>query len=54
MLAMPFMNSFEQSTPQTRGQYSALYAMCYSIAQVAAPVLGGQIAALIAIMYFEG
>ncbi|WP_428656843.1 MFS transporter [Runella sp.] len=47
MLAMPFMNSFsiERSTPQTRGQYSALYSMCYSIAQVAAPVLGGQIAA---------
>ncbi len=47
MLAMPFMNSFtmERSTYRTRGQYSALYAMCYSIAQVAAPVLGGQIAA---------
>lgn len=47
MLAMPFMNSFtmERSTPQNRGQYSALYSMCYAIAQVAAPVLGGQIAA---------
>lgn len=46
MLAMPFMTSFsiERSTPQTRGQYSALYSMCYSIAQVAAPTLGGQIA----------
>ncbi len=47
MLAMPFMNSFtmDRSTPKTRGQYSALYAMCYSTAQVVAPVLGGQIAA---------
>ncbi|MEZ4904816.1 MAG: MFS transporter [Spirosomataceae bacterium] len=47
MLAMPFMNSFtiERSTPQNRGQYSALYAMCYSISQIIAPALGGLIAA---------
>jgi len=47
MFAMPFMNSFtiERSTPQNRGQYSALYSMCYSISQVVAPALGGLIAA---------
>lgn len=47
MLAMPFMNSFtiERSTQQNRGQYSALYSMCYSISQVVAPALGGLIAA---------
>ncbi|HAK75805.1 MAG TPA: MFS transporter [Runella sp.] len=46
MLAMPFLNSLtiERSTPQNRGQYSALYSMCYSVAQVTAPILGGQIA----------
>ena len=46
MLAMPFLNSLtiERSTPQNRGQYSALYSMCYSVAQVVAPVLSGQIA----------
>lgn len=47
MLAMPFLNSFtiERSNAQNRGQYSALYSMCYSLAQVTAPILGGQIAA---------
>ncbi|MCU0339938.1 MAG: MFS transporter [Spirosomaceae bacterium] len=47
MFVMPFMNSFtiERSSPQTRGQYTALYSMCYSFAHVAAPVLGTQIAA---------
>lgn len=47
MFVMPFLNSFtiERSSPQTRGQYTALYSMCYSVAHVAAPVLGTQVAA---------
>ena len=36
ILAMPFMNTFtiERSTPSTRGQYTALYSMTYSLAHV--------------------
>jgi len=47
MFTMPFMNSFtiERSVSQNRGQYAAYYSMCYSVAHIAAPVLGMQIAA---------
>jgi predicted MFS family arabinose efflux permease len=47
MLAMPFMNTFtiERSTPSTRGQYTALYSMTYSLAHVFAPTIGAQVAA---------
>ncbi|GAB3509123.1 MFS transporter [Spirosoma knui] len=42
MLAMPFMQSFtvERSSPATRGQYLALYAMAGAFAQTSAPALG--------------
>lgn len=44
MFAMPFMNalSIERAKPHNRGQYSALYAMSWSIAQVSAPLIGTQ------------
>lgn len=47
MLSMPFMNSFwiERSTTYNRGQYAALYAIAWSIAQIAAPLFGSNIAA---------
>jgi predicted MFS family arabinose efflux permease len=46
MLAMPFMNSYWTSRSQAhnRGGYASLYAASWSIAQVAAPALGSQIA----------
>lgn len=46
ILAMPFMNSFwiSRTTPANRGQYAAMYAMAWSIAQIAAPILGSQLA----------
>jgi predicted MFS family arabinose efflux permease len=42
MFAMPFMQSItvERSNPKNRGKYLALYAMTYSIAQVASPAIG--------------
>jgi predicted MFS family arabinose efflux permease len=42
ILAMPFMNSFwiSRTTEANRGQYAAMYAMAWSIAQIAAPILG--------------
>ncbi|MFD1819655.1 Predicted arabinose efflux permease, MFS family [Pseudarcicella hirudinis] len=45
MFAMPFMQSVavERSNEQNRGQYLALYSMCYSIAQISAPTIGSQI-----------
>ncbi|GAB3524370.1 MFS transporter [Emticicia fontis] len=48
MFAMPFMNAFsiERAKPHNRGQYSALYAMSWSIAQISAPLIGTQTIAL--------
>lgn len=45
MLSMPFMNAFwiGRAIPQNRGQYAALYTMCYSIAHVVAPTMGSQV-----------
>jgi len=45
MLSMPFMNSFwiTRTTDYNRGQYAGLYTMAWSIAQVAAPTIGGVI-----------
>jgi predicted MFS family arabinose efflux permease len=42
MFAMPFMQTFsvERSGVSNRGQYTALYSMCYSFAQIASPALG--------------
>ncbi len=47
MLSMPFMNSFwiERSSHYNRGQYAAWYAIAWSIAQIAAPIFGSNIAA---------
>ncbi len=48
MFAMPFMNAFsiERAKPHNRGQYSALYAMSWSVAQISAPLIGTQTIAL--------
>jgi predicted MFS family arabinose efflux permease len=45
MLGMPFMNSFwvARTNDHNRGQYAGLYTIAWSIAQVAAPTLGGVI-----------
>jgi predicted MFS family arabinose efflux permease len=47
MLSMPFMNSFyiQRSALHNRGQYAAVYAMAWSVAQIAAPLSGSRIAA---------
>ena len=47
MLSMPFMNSFwiQRSKLHNRGEYAALYAMAWSLAQIAAPLSGSRIAA---------
>ena len=47
MLSMPFMNSFciQRSALHNRGEYAALYAMAWSLAQIAAPLSGSRIAA---------
>ena len=47
MLAIPFIQSFtvERSSPATRGQYLALYAMGGALAQTMAPALGSQLVA---------
>ncbi len=47
ILSMPFMNAFwvSRTTENNRGQYAAMYTIAWSIAQIAAPVLGSQIAA---------
>jgi predicted MFS family arabinose efflux permease len=44
ILAMPFMNAFsiERSEAHNRGQYSALYSMTWSVAQISAPLIGTQ------------
>ena len=47
MLSMPFMNSFwiQRSSLHNRGEYAALYAIAWSVAQIAAPLSGTRIAA---------
>ena len=44
---MPFMSSFyiQRSALHNRGQYAALYAIAWSLAQIAAPLSGSRIAA---------
>ncbi len=46
MLSMPFMNTFwiSRSNESNRGQYAALYSIAWSVAQIAAPAFGGQVA----------
>ncbi|TKK71732.1 MFS transporter [Ilyomonas limi] len=46
IFAMPFMNSFwiSRTTEANRGQYAAIYAMAWSIAQITAPIFGSQLA----------
>lgn len=45
MLSMPFMNAFwiVRTSEHNRGQYAALYSMSWSVAQILAPTIGGQI-----------
>ncbi|NBB27342.1 MFS transporter [Cellulophaga sp. BC115SP] len=45
MFAMPFMQTLvvDRANEKNRGQYLALYSMCYSIAQISAPTIGAQI-----------
>ncbi|MEA5140377.1 MFS transporter [Arcicella rigui] len=45
MFAMPFMQSFsiERSDESNRGQYIAMYSMCYSFAQITSPTIGSQL-----------
>lgn len=45
IMAMPFMNSFwiMRTTSANRGQYAALYTIAWSIAQIIAPLIGGQV-----------
>lgn len=47
MLTMPFLQTFtvERSSPATRGQYLALYAMGGALAQTIAPAFGSQLVA---------
>jgi len=46
ILSMPFMNSFwiKRAAETNRGQYAAMYTIAWSIAQIAAPTLGSQMA----------
>lgn len=46
ILSMPFMNSFwiGRTSTNNRGQYAAMYTIAWSIAQIAAPTLGSQVA----------
>ncbi len=55
--AMPFMQTFvvSRSSEANRGEYLALYSMCYSIAQITAPSIGAiivQAASFQALWYF--
>lgn len=45
MFAMPFMNSFwiSRTNPYNRGEYAALYAMSWSLAQILSPFFGSQL-----------
>jgi predicted MFS family arabinose efflux permease len=47
MMSMPFMNAFwiGRSNNNNRGDYSALYSMTWSTAQVIAPLVGGELIA---------
>jgi predicted MFS family arabinose efflux permease len=47
MFCMPFMSSFyiQRSALHNRGEYAALYAIAWSVAQIAAPLSGSRIAA---------
>ena len=46
IFSMPFMNSFwiSRTSLNNRGQYAAMYTIAWSIAQIAAPTLGSQVA----------
>ncbi len=46
MLCFPFGNTYavQQSSPETKGRYMALYAASWSVAHIVAPTLGFQIA----------
>ncbi|WP_225860089.1 MULTISPECIES: MFS transporter [Chitinophaga] len=45
MLSMPFMNSFwiARSQDHNRGEYAALYTICFSVAHIVAPTLGANL-----------
>ena len=45
MFAMPFMSSYmmERSNNSNRGQYSSLYSMSWSVAQITSPLLASQL-----------
>lgn len=47
IFSMPFMNSFwiSRASVNNRGQYASMYTIAWSIAQIAAPMLGSQVAA---------
>jgi len=47
IFSMPFMNSFwiSRTSINNRGQYASMYTIAWSIAQIAAPTLGSQVAA---------
>lgn len=44
IMSIPFMNTFwlARANPGNMGQYAALYSMAWSVAQIVAPVLGGE------------
>ncbi|MBC7588010.1 MAG: MFS transporter, partial [Chitinophagaceae bacterium] len=46
IFAMPFMNAYWIGRTQTnnRGRYAALYTAAWSLAQIAAPTIGSQVA----------
>lgn len=46
ILSMPFMNSFwiSRTSVNNRGQYAAMYTIAWSMAQIAAPTMGSQVA----------
>lgn len=46
IFSLPFMNTYwtERASDNNRGQYAALYAMAWSAAQTAGPMLGAQLA----------
>jgi predicted MFS family arabinose efflux permease len=45
IFAMPYMNTFsiERSKPHNRGEYSGLYAMTWSVANITAPLVSTQV-----------
>ena len=46
ILSMPFMNSFwvSRTSQSNRGQYAAMYTIAWSVAQIASPIIGSEIA----------